>query len=40
MIDTTKHPDQAPDYHVVAYYIWKGDFKKARFTWFFMTIKR
>lgn len=40
MIDASKHPDQAPDSHVVAYYIAKGDWITARFTRFFMTVKR
>lgn len=40
MIDTSKTPDQAHDYHVVAYYVAKGDFNTARFTRFFMTVKR
>jgi len=40
MIDIKKTPDQAPDFHVVVYYVAKGDWNKARFTRFFMTIKR
>ena len=40
MIDVNKHPDQAHDYHVVAYYVAKGDWQRARFTRFFMTVKR
>ena len=40
MIDTSKHPDQAPDCHVVAYYVARGEWDKARFVRFFMTVKR
>lgn len=40
MIDIGKYPDYSHDYHVVAYYVAKGDFEKARFTRFFMTVKR
>lgn len=40
MIDVNSKPDYSHDYHVVAYYVAKGDYETARFTRFFMTVKR